>query len=89
MIKADNALAKAALERAKAKDFNIGEKLSALSVSGIMTGKSKMGMGLKKMRNKEGGALLITPKPKLSKVGKNRKRLTKTSKKCGYGKQRL
>lgn len=79
---ADKALAKAALGRATAKDSGIGEKLAALSVAGIMAGKSKLGMGLKRARKKKGGVLLVAPKP--TKVKRVRKRLIKAPKKGGF-----
>lgn len=54
--KADKILAEKAWERFRAKDSSLGEKASALAVTGIMKGKTKLGMGAKK-KSKKGGKL--------------------------------
>lgn len=50
--KADNILASAAWDRFKSSDASIGERISALSVAGIMKAKTKIGMGVKPIKNK-------------------------------------
>lgn len=47
---ADKKLADAAWQRFKAKDSSIGEKAAALTVTGIMRAKSKLGLGLRKTK---------------------------------------
>lgn len=57
---ADKVLAEKAFNRFKASDSGLGEKLSALAVTGIMKTKTKFGMGLKKRRmrmRKKGGQI--------------------------------
>lgn len=84
---ADKELAKAALERVTAKDSSVGEKLAALSVAGIMTGKKKLGMGLKRKRTvkkRKGGELKIATKPKTYQLPKKPKRLIRAPKKGGF-----
>lgn len=49
---ADRILADKALQRFKASDSSLGEKLSALGVSGIMKSKTTLGMGLRKGRRR-------------------------------------
>lgn len=53
--KADDLLSKEAIERVRAKDASIGEKIAALSVAGLMKAKSAIGGGLKRKmkRNKK------------------------------------
>ena len=46
---ADKILENKAWERVKAKDFSIGERLAALGITGIMKGKRKFGMGIKRL----------------------------------------
>lgn len=58
--KADKILEKAASQRLSSRDANIGEKMAALGVKGVMKMKRKLGMGLKKnskTKTKKGGAL--------------------------------
>lgn len=50
---ADKQLAEAAWKRAKASDSTIGEKASALFVTGAMKAKTSLGMGLKKKKTKK------------------------------------
>lgn len=50
--KADNILASSAWDRFKSSDASIGERISALSVAGIMKAKTKMGMGVKQTKKK-------------------------------------
>lgn len=45
---ADKVLAEKAWKRVKAKDSLLGEKVAGVTVAGIMTGKRKLGMGVKK-----------------------------------------
>ncbi|KAJ8974553.1 hypothetical protein NQ317_000529 [Molorchus minor] len=54
---ADKVLAEKAYQRFKARDSSIGEKISALSVTGVMKAKTKLGMGMrrKKRTNKKSG----------------------------------
>lgn len=49
--RADKILAKKAWERVKSRDANLGERAAALSVTGIMKAKTKMGMGVKKVKS--------------------------------------
>lgn len=48
--KADNILAGTAWNRFKSSDASIGERISALSVAGIMKAKTKLGMGVNQMK---------------------------------------
>lgn len=50
---ADKVLITKAVNRLKASDSSLGEKATALAVSGIMKGKVKMGMGSTKPRKKQ------------------------------------
>lgn len=45
---ADKVLGNKAWQRVKSKDSSLGEKLAALTIAGIMKGKRKLGMGIKK-----------------------------------------
>lgn len=49
---ADKVLEDKAWQRVKAKDASFGEKLSALAVTGVMKGKRKLGMGIKKKKKR-------------------------------------
>lgn len=50
--RADRVLAKKAWERLHSADAGFGEKSAALAISGIMRGKTKLGMGHKKKRKR-------------------------------------
>lgn len=52
---ADNMLTKQAWSRFKSKDANLGEKVAALGVAGVMKLKSKLGLGLKRSRKTKKG----------------------------------
>ena len=54
---ADKILAAKAINRFKASDSNLGEKLSSLAVHGIMKAKTKLGMGIRVRRRKKGGQI--------------------------------
>ncbi|KAJ8983455.1 hypothetical protein NQ317_013330 [Molorchus minor] len=56
---ADRELATVAAARVKASDAKLGEKLAAFGVSNIMNMKSKLGMGLRKVRRKRGNNLKL------------------------------
>lgn len=79
---ADTELAQGAMKRVTAKDASLGERLAALGVAGIMTGKKKLGMGLKKGGKTKGGDLKLAPKSKI--LPKKRKRIIKTPKRGGF-----
>ncbi|KAF2885838.1 hypothetical protein ILUMI_20335 [Ignelater luminosus] len=48
--KADRLLGKKAWERVRSKDASFGEKAAALTVAGIMKGKTKFGMGVRRRK---------------------------------------
>lgn len=73
--KADKILADKSLERVKAKDASLGERIAALGVTGIMKTKRKLGMGLKKQKTKRGKGIKVKKSKK--------KRIIKTPKKFG------
>ena len=50
---ADKVLAEKAWTRVKAKDSSVGEKVAAYAVANIMKAKSKLGMGVKRNRQKK------------------------------------
>lgn len=58
----DKLLGDQAWNRVKAKDSSLGEKVAALTVAAIMKGKRKLGMGIKKKKEKKGGKLNMKKK---------------------------
>uniref|UniRef100_A0ABD2XRL4 Phospholipase A2-like domain-containing protein n=1 Tax=Trichogramma kaykai TaxID=54128 RepID=A0ABD2XRL4_9HYME len=69
---ADNTLADKALERVRARDSTIGEKIAALAVAGAMKIKSKFGLGMKLSK-------VIMAAKKNMKRGKNAKSVIKSA----------
>lgn len=62
---ADKVLINKALERLKAKDASVGEKVAALIVIPMMKAKVKMGMGVRrsiKKKKSSKGRILVAPK---------------------------
>lgn len=84
--KADRILAEKAFDRVKASDSSVGEKIAALTVSGVMKAKSKMGMGIRRKRKSKSGKGMIRLKPiRVGKKGSKRKfRLIPTPKRGGF-----
>lgn len=51
--KADELLAREAIQRLKSSNAALGEKIAALGVAGVMTAKTKLGMGIRSKRSKK------------------------------------
>lgn len=64
--KADKILRDKALVRVGAKDSSLGERIAALSIAGVMHGKQKFGMGIKKKTVKKTLLRAVIRKAKLA-----------------------
>lgn len=81
--KADELLAREALQRLKSSDATLGEKITALGVAGIMKTKSKLGMGIrrrKKAQVKEVSFQTAVRRAKKGIIGKKYKNLKTAAK---------